>query len=373
VLENQLARLDDRRGIQYNTVHTENCAKTQILARYGAFWMKPLSELRQPQGQQNPMTKQKTKVSPLTQPEDRRFGYLPISETIIRWGLYLTGAGTDTISPDSPYPPLDVHPELYEFRWDQGRVLPEYQVVYIHQGRGEFESKATGLVEVKAGTAIMLFPDVWHRYRPDPSTGWCEYWISFNGDLPFHWQKSGLFSPKRPLHHIGRKAQLRREYEKIVDHVCNEPQAHPLTLSARALQILSTIAEHERRTNAENHPTAGRTPTDPRDPLVNEALRLIWNHSHRKLSVADIAGNLPVTRRTLERRFFERRGRTVHDELMVCRLTRAKRLLEETHIPIKQVASTAGFTNATHLGIAVRRELGCTPGQIRKRVQKNGR
>ncbi|MCE5266459.1 MAG: AraC family ligand binding domain-containing protein [Planctomycetaceae bacterium] len=90
------------------------------------------------------------------------FRYLPVSERDVQWDLYVTGAGRSSVPPGSRYP-RSVHPQLYQFAWDRGRVLPEYQTLYITRGQGIFESKPTGRREIKTGSVLLLFPGVWHR------------------------------------------------------------------------------------------------------------------------------------------------------------------------------------------------------------------
>ena len=66
------------------------------------------------------------------------FRYLPVSEQDKQWDFYVTGTGYSNVPPGSRYP-CSVHPDLYQFAWDRGRVLPEYQVLYITRGEGVFE------------------------------------------------------------------------------------------------------------------------------------------------------------------------------------------------------------------------------------------
>jgi hypothetical protein len=120
------------------------------------------------------------------------FRYLPISERDVQWDFYVTGAGCSSV-PSGDHYPRSVHPDLYQFAWDRGRVLPEYQVLYITRGEGIFESEPSGKCDVKAGNVILLFPGVWHRYRPSPSVGWDEYWVSYNGDYAKRLVERGFF------------------------------------------------------------------------------------------------------------------------------------------------------------------------------------
>ena len=48
--------------------------------------------------------------------------------------------------------------------------MPEFALVIITQGRGMFESRESGLIAFSADSLIVLFPGVWHRYKPDEAT-----------------------------------------------------------------------------------------------------------------------------------------------------------------------------------------------------------
>ena len=47
------------------------------------------------------------------------------------------------------------------------------------------------------------------------------------------------------------------------------------------------------------------------DPFVGRALSHIWNHSHRVMTVEELADMMAISRRTLERRFRKALGRSV--------------------------------------------------------------
>lgn len=101
------------------------------------------------------------------------FRYRLPHDEAAHWGIGVHGGGAFQAKVGEPYPPVG-HPSDHSFDWKAGRALGAFQVVLVAQGRGEFESQATGLVPLVAGMALLLFPGVWHRYRPDPTTGWTE-------------------------------------------------------------------------------------------------------------------------------------------------------------------------------------------------------
>lgn len=300
----------------------------------------------------------------MTESDKANFAYLPVPEIVTRLGLYVTGAGTDVVPVGADYP-RQRHPELYDFSWTAGRVLPEFQFVFIAEGNGEFESRETGLLEIESGTLMMLFPDVWHRYRPNPDSGWTEYWISIGGDLPFQWFQRGLFSSKRPLTKLRSPETSVQQYRDIIDFVVKHPEQDAPILTARAMAIIASALEPWQASDE----SSDSIPTDESrstNKLVSESLKIIWNNSHQRVSVSMIASQVGVTRRTLERHFKKSHGRTLLQELVACRIQRAKRLLCETHVPIKYVAYAAGFSSMSNLCKVFRREVGMTPGEYRE-------
>lgn len=70
---------------------------------------------------------------------DDLYHYLPVNDAAMQWGVYVTGAGRSTIAAGVEYPPAG-HPRLYDFQWARGRVLPEFQVILLTDGRGTLAS-----------------------------------------------------------------------------------------------------------------------------------------------------------------------------------------------------------------------------------------
>lgn len=60
--------------------------------------------------------------------------YLNISRNDEAWGLVVTTAGYQAVAAHSSYPQAQ-HPKSHIFDPGKGRVLKEYQLVYISRGR----------------------------------------------------------------------------------------------------------------------------------------------------------------------------------------------------------------------------------------------
>ena len=72
------------------------------------------------------------------------YKYLPVSQEDENWGLHVLNAGYNRIPAAQLYPPQD-HPSHHYFNWEKGRTFDEYQLIYISNGEGLFESACCGL------------------------------------------------------------------------------------------------------------------------------------------------------------------------------------------------------------------------------------
>ena len=103
------------------------------------------------------------------------------------------------------------------------------------------------------------------------------------------------------------------------------------------------------------------------DAEVDRAVAFIRENAARRLLVSDITNHVSVSRALLEPRFKRSVGRTIHQEIQRVRLNRAKALLAGSTLPIKQVATAAGFASVPYLTRVFHRATGETPAEYRRR------
>lgn len=103
--------------------------------------------------------------------------------------------------------------------------------------------------------------------------------------------------------------------------------------------------------------------------LVSRALRLISEGVLDGHSVEDLAGKLGVTARHLRRLFLQHLGATPLDVALTRRTHFAKRLIDETSLPLRDVAFAAGFGSLRRFNDQIRRTYSRTPTDIRRRTR----
>jgi LacI family transcriptional regulator len=106
------------------------------------------------------------------------------------------------------------------------------------------------------------------------------------------------------------------------------------------------------------------------DAVVVEAIRHIRQNIANRVQVSDVARHAGVSRSTLDNRFKAALGRTAHDEIERLRLNTARDLLQQTTIPLKQVAKRAGYNNVQYMTMVFRREIDDTPASVRKKARQ---
>lgn len=102
------------------------------------------------------------------------------------------------------------------------------------------------------------------------------------------------------------------------------------------------------------------------DCRVAQAVLFIRQHACDGIQVADVLRHVCVSRASLEPRFKQILGRTVHQEIQRVRLSRVQELLSATDMPIKQVARQAGFRYPEYMMRVFRRATGTTLKEYRE-------
>ena len=103
------------------------------------------------------------------------------------------------------------------------------------------------------------------------------------------------------------------------------------------------------------------------DPLVAKALALVAENLSRPWGVAQLCAAIGVAPRRLCRRFTAELGRSPGEEILRQRMARAKALLGDTDLPLREIAAQCGLCHASYLSNLFRRETGLAPRAWRKR------
>jgi AraC family transcriptional regulator of adaptative response / DNA-3-methyladenine glycosylase II len=107
--------------------------------------------------------------------------------------------------------------------------------------------------------------------------------------------------------------------------------------------------------------------------LVCRALRLLADGALDDATEDEVAARLGVSARHLRRMFAEHVGATPNEVARSRRAHFARRLLDDTDLPMAKIASAAGFGSVRHLNRIVKEVFRFTPRELRDRRRDPGR
>ena len=108
-----------------------------------------------------------------------------------------------------------------------------------------------------------------------------------------------------------------------------------------------------------------------KDAEVSAALERIWASDGVTLSPKDVFAGFSCSRRNAEIRFRQATGKSVLEEIVAARMSRAKTLLEGATLSIPEIAAQCGYRYSTNFRDAFRAATGLNPLAWRKNNVKN--
>jgi AraC-like DNA-binding protein len=292
------------------------------------------------------------------------FVYLPKQTANSIWRCVATAAGYTNIPPNTTYP-RQQHPVDHCFNWSEGRVLRSYQIILISAGTGQFESAATrGIQLVEPGTIMVLFPGVWHRYRPMAETGWVEHWMECHGPVFDEATATGFIQHKRSLLKGGVIRDLSDCFERCHGLARIDAMANQDLLSTLGLHLLALLG-HLRR--------GERGFTKAIDDVVQRAHTLIALRCQEPLDLRALAAELGVGYSNLRHSFMARVGISPRQHYLNTRIQKAQDLLVNTAKSVKEIAEVLGFESASHFSKQFKSRIGNSPNSWREKQAKHRR
>ena len=282
--------------------------------------------------------------------------YITESDRDLLWGLSVSSVGFQHVEAGAHYPPRH-HSENYLFNPHTGRVLGEYQLLYIVSGHGILQTAHGGNFDIDAGTMFLLFPDEWHTYQPDPETGWDEYWIGFKGPNIDSRVKAGFLSPQQPVYRVGHLDTAVNLYRDAI-HAATRQEAY-------FQQLLCGIVNHLLGLMFMTSINRDYGCESEVPELVSRSREFMQQHIEDNISMPDVASAIHVSYTTFRRLFKHYTGLAPSQYFINLRLHRAKQLLRSTEKSIKEISYRLHFENPEYFSTLFKKRTGIRPSEFR--------
>jgi len=283
------------------------------------------------------------------------FKYLTPGEEDKQWGIYLNVVGTKHTHPDEEYPPKG-HPSGYFFNWEKGRVLNEFQVNFITEGTGDMETK-DGRFLVKTGSVMLVYPGMWHRYRPREKTGWAENYIGIEGEAVNRFLSNPVLNPKNPVVFCGLKESLLDCYYNIFELCKKEKPGFQQIASGHAVKLLGSVISI-----VKNKDFKGKNI----EVTIEKAKFLIRQNIDKETDIKEMARSLNIGYSYFRKMFKLFTGVSPGQYQLQLRILRAKELLLTSEKAVKEVAYATGFDSIYYFSRIFKDKTGKSPSEFRK-------
>ena len=288
------------------------------------------------------------------------FKYLTPSEDDINWGLYLNVAGK-TIIPSGIVYPSPKHPSGYYFTWDKGRILLEYQIVYITAGAGIFED-GSGEYPIIAGSLLIIQPGTWHRYKPNNETGWTEHYVGFNGFIASHLFKDSHLATLKPVMNIGNREEFIDTYYKIYEYVKEEKPGFQQILAGMIMKLLGNLVSIERQFSFSETRI---------EKIIQKACFLIRQNVENEIDLKAYADCNNITYSYFRKMFKLYTGLPPVKYQIDLKIIRSKEMLLSTDKIIKEICYELGFDSVYYFSRLFKKKIGVSPSKIRTLAQNS--
>ena len=289
--------------------------------------------------------------------------YLAVNPIDLKWGTAVNSAGYQEIAPGAPYPPKN-HPSRYIFTVRSGRVLQEYQLLYITKGSGRFSCETLGRnrsIPIESGMMFLLFPGEWHSYQPDRQTGWKEYWIGFNGHFMDNLVAERFFTRESPIFKVNIHEDIVGLYNAAIAAAEAQESGFQQVLAGIVGRLLSLAYFYDRNFKFQESDTANK---------IGQAKVMIYDN-YMSISPEEIASKLCLSYSSFRKTFKEYTGFSPARFINEVRMSKAKELLTNTALSIKEVAYNVGYNNHDYFFTAFRHMTGYTPAEYRHMTQSS--
>lgn len=283
------------------------------------------------------------------------FKYLNITPFEIKWGTYVTSVGYSKVEPHENYPNQQ-HPKSHYLTYNNGRILEDYYLVFISRGKGIYGSSLTEPKEVVAGNCFILFPGVWHRYKPKSELGWEEFWVGFNGKQIKHLMDQEIFTKVNPIIDLGYSSEVLVLFDRLIENVKKSLVGYPQQIAGITLQILGLVHNKVRYSAAANNPV---------EKLITKAKYIIQESFERPLNMEQLSRELPMGYSLFRKAFKEVTGQSPNQYHLNLRLERAKYLLKMTTLNIGEVGFQTGFESVSYFSKLFKKKYGTSPKNFR--------
>jgi AraC-like DNA-binding protein len=283
------------------------------------------------------------------------FKYLIVSDKDRKFGVNVNTVGFQSIQPNSPYPLTD-HPSGYFFNAQKGRVLREYQFIYITKGRGVISFDSGIEIPISKGRLFVIFPGQWHSYHPSTETGWNEYYIGFEGPMIDSIVENSFISEENQILEVGFNEELVNLFARAIEVAEVDKISSQQYLSGIVLHILGLVLSVSQNKIFEVGDVVQKI----------EQAKIIMNENiYKNIDPEELAEKLNTSYSWFRKVFKDYTGYAPAKYFQELKIRKAKQLLVGTSHTVKEISYMLDYNSTEHFFSLFKKMTGYTPLEYR--------
>lgn len=229
-----------------------------------------------------------------------------------------------------------------------GRV---YILEYVVSGRGHLNIGGE-CFQAERGDAFLIPPGVPYEYRADTDTPWEKLWIDFVGPLADTLYEAYQLRGRFYFSDCPLEKEFRALFSTLTEEEDPRPEVPELTLLRMFVVLRGWLLKHR---SGEYSPEA-------------RVLRNYLNANYfRNVTGSELARLISRSEAQMQRIFRQAWSSTPYSYLQQLRNAGAKQYLENTTLPLKEIAMMLGFCDEFYFSNWFKKKNGCSPRTYRGR------
>lgn len=242
---------------------------------------------------------------------------------------------------------------IHTFR-EKGRL--DYQIIYITKGCGNFFINNT-MTTIPYGNIIIFRPEEMQQYAYYYHDAPELYWVHFTGYAAKNYL-SDINLLDKPVHYIGIHNGLIEHFKKIMLELQVKSPLYEQTSDAMLMELLTSMA---RKKIAFENPNSKFS-----DPHIQKIVAQMHTACDQPWNINDLAKECLLSPNRFMHKFKAQTGFSAMDYLIQIRIAKAKDLLINSQLNIKEISNLIGYENPLYFSRLFHKIEGISPRDYRK-------
>lgn len=226
-----------------------------------------------------------------------------------------------------------------------------WSMAYIVKGRGFYQVDNLPMEVIEAGTIFFVWPGSSFTYGPDTKGDWEEFHIRFEGDRVKEWLENGFVFKQ------AKRVGIYESWVQMIERIFRLIESAHAHNADRAALLLENLLMEIAQSSPDN--------VDSKPQLVHHIFEGIANAIYEPVDDIGMASRYFTSVSTLRNLIRIQTGFPYNDYCHRLKMSEAKRLLINTDMKAKEVASLLGYTDNFYFSRLFKKYTGMSANDFR--------